>query len=329
MDARTVVSSHAQLLRSFCTLNQLTLSQIIIDSLGSLLISPQVLSSKLLDLQVNEQLGIIQSTGPWLLTASLSIVRLSTTSNQLISGLGTNTFTYMSPYTTDMASIAINAYKPISGSTCNCFPTINCQAPAAIYSNPVEQTLGVYHLNVNSTPIKGMQTACFPLEGLLSSTLECYFDSSCLQLLVPNSTIFTPLNSTKASRFPPDTTIEQLINELLVEQWAFDFSPADYFAQCAPSTCTYSYTHRNTLLTIITTIISIFNGLNTVLRMIIPRFVQWLFKLKRRFVRPSANSSQTPTTWVEPVVEAGKLLTNKKSISDGEKILMSKLSNLN
>ena len=79
----------------------------------------------------------------------------------------------------------------------HCYPTINCPASAAIYSNPVQQTLDVYDLNVNSTPIKGMQVACFPLEGFLSSTLECYFDSSCFQRLVLNSSIFTPLNSTE------------------------------------------------------------------------------------------------------------------------------------
>ena len=49
----------------------------------------------------------------------------------------------------------------------HCYPTINCPASAAIYSNSVQQTLDVYDLNVNSTPIKGMQVACFPLEGFL------------------------------------------------------------------------------------------------------------------------------------------------------------------
>jgi hypothetical protein len=306
MDARTIASSHAQFLRSFCTLSQLTLNSIIIDSLGSLLISPQALSETLLTLKVNDQIGVIQSTGPWILTATLISIRLSQSGNQMLSGLGTNAFSYMSPYAMDTASIDINAYEMMSGSVCHCYPQSNCPAPAAIYSNPVKQTLDVYHLNVNSTPIKGMQTACSPLEGFLSSTLECYFDSSCLQLLVPNSTIFTPLNSSQSSRFFPNTTLEDIINELLVEQWVFNSSSQAYFHECAPLTCGYSYTYRNTFLTIITTIIGILGGINTALRLITPWLVRYLFKLKQKWIRPSVKSSQTATVWAEPVVQPGK-----------------------
>jgi hypothetical protein len=309
MDARVVASSYAQFLRSFCTLSQVTLSTIIVSSLGAVLISPQALSSTLLELKINEQLSLIQSTGPWLLTASLITIRLAITGNQAISGLGTNTFAYMSPYAMGMASIDINTYEMMSGSICSCYPAIDCQAPAAIYSNPVEAKVDIYHLNVNSTPVKGMQTACYPLEGFLSSTLECYFDSSCLQLLVPNSTVFMPLNATQTSRFLPNTTLEELINDLLVEQWSFGFSSQVYFDQCAPSTCAYSYSHRNTLLTVVTIITSTVGGLNTALRIIIPWLIRFLFKLKRKFLRPSANSAQIVTPSVEPVVEPGKLIT--------------------
>ena len=59
-----------------------------------------------------------------------------------------------------------------------------------------------------------MQIACSPLEAFLSSTLECYFDSSCLQLLVPDSSIFTPLNSIQTSRFFLKNTMEDMISDL-------------------------------------------------------------------------------------------------------------------
>ena len=302
MDARTVASSYAQLFRSFCKLSQLTLESIIIDSLGSVLISPQALSATFLQLKVNDQLQIARSSGPWLLRAVLISMRLSVTGNQMISGLGTNLFAYMARYVTDEVSIDVNTYEMMSGSVCHCYPTISCQAPAAIYSNLVKETLDVYHLNIDSTPVKGMHIACYPLEGWLLSTLECYFDSTCLQLLVPNSTAFVPLNSSKISRFPPNTTMDDLVADLLVEQWSYNFSAESYFHQCAPATCEYSYTHRNTYLTVITTITSIFGGLNTIFRLIIPWLIRFMFKLKQKFIRSSPDASETVTTWVEPAV---------------------------
>ena len=311
MDARTIASSHAQFLHSFCTLSQLSLTTIIIDSLGSVLISPQALTRTLLELKVNEQLDTIRSTGPWMLVATLVSTRLSLTGNQLISGLGTNTFTYMGPSTKDIASIDINTYETTSNTTCTCRPTINCVTPAAIYSNPIKQTLDNYDLNVNRTLVKGMQTACSPLESFLSSTLECYFDSTCLQLLVPNTTMFIPLNSSQTSRYFLNTTMEDIVNDLLVEEWSFQFSPEGYFNQCAPSTCAYSYTQQNTFLVIITTIAAVLSGLITVLRMIIPWLVEYFFKLKRKLARRAVTSLQTVTSWVEPAVQPSKLMTNE------------------
>ena len=56
--------------------------------------------------------------------------------------------------------------------------------PAALYSSPVQPTLTINRLQMNSTRVNGMQTACYPVDGLLASTLECFFNSSCIQLLV-------------------------------------------------------------------------------------------------------------------------------------------------
>ena len=118
MDARTVASSHGQFLRSFCRLSRLTLDSIIIDSLGSVLISPQALFANFLELKVSEQLEVASSAGPWMLTATLIGMRLSITGNQFMSGLGTSTSVYMSPDEMDMASIDINTYQMTSDTRC-------------------------------------------------------------------------------------------------------------------------------------------------------------------------------------------------------------------
>ncbi len=320
MDFRTVSSAYAQLLRSFCSWSSTCVDNIINSSLANSFINPQALSSTILKLQVNEQIDQSRFTEPWLLTTALLAIRHSTTGNQLMSGLRTDSFIYMDPYGKTMASVGINTYETINGSKCYCYPTSNCTTPAAIYLNPLEPTLGVYRLDTSSIPVKGMQTACYPLEGLLASSLECYFDSSCLQLIVPNSTAFIPLNSTEISQFSPNTTVDDLINELMVEQWSLDIRPEDYYNQCAPLTCTYSYPHRNTWLSIITTIISILGGLNTVLRLIVPRLVEAMLKLKNKIFGTGANFPQIVTPLAVAVRVPGKAIMSKFSTGNRENI---------
>jgi hypothetical protein len=288
--------------------------------LANSFINPQALSSTILELKVNEQIDQNRFVGPWLLTTGLLGIRHSTTGNQLMSGLRTDSFIYMDPYEKTMASVGINTYETINGSTCHCYPTNNCTTPAAIYLNPVEPTFGVYLLDTSSIPIIGMQTACYPLEGLLASSLECYFDSSCLQLIVPNSTAFIPLNSAETSRFSPNTTVDDLINELMVEQWSLDIRPEDYYTQCAPLACTYSYPHRNTWLSIITTIISILGGLNTALRLIVPRLVEAMLKLKKEISRTGASFPQIATPFGVAVRAPGKAIMNKLSTDNGQNV---------
>ncbi|CAF4546740.1 unnamed protein product, partial [Rotaria sp. Silwood2] len=114
----------------------------------------------------------------------------------LISGLGTNAVASIPPNVTNMVSIATNVYQMMDGSLCECLPARTCSVPAAIYWDPVEQTRNVYSIKGNRTLVKGMRTDCYVSDGLLASTLECYYDSSCLELLVSDATAFTPLNAT-------------------------------------------------------------------------------------------------------------------------------------
>ena len=176
----------------------------------------------------------------------------------------------------------------------------------------------IYRLNTNSTPVKGMWTACYPLEGVLSSTLECYFDPACIELLVSNATAFTPLNATETSQFPPNTTVQDLINELMLEQWSFDVSPENYYTQCAPSKCTYSYAHRNDVLAITTTIIGLAGGLNTALRLIVPWLVQVILKLKRKFSLTAVDTSPTAMVWAEEATTPSKGIMSKCRTSNRE-----------
>ena len=68
MDARTVSSAYAQFLRSFCTWSHMSLDRVGNDSLASVLINPQALSSTMLKAKVNDAFQEARDTGPLLMT---------------------------------------------------------------------------------------------------------------------------------------------------------------------------------------------------------------------------------------------------------------------
>jgi len=74
---------------------------------------------------------------------------------------------------------------------------------------------------------------CYPIDSLLLSTLECFYDKNCVQILIDNYDfdrvgLLRPLEnrtlriqplSNKSSRFSPNTTINQIFSQLFVEDW--------------------------------------------------------------------------------------------------------------
>ena len=75
---------------------------------------------------------------------------------------------------------------------------------------------------INVTVIlPGIFVGCQPIESLLQSTTECLFEEACLKEIssyVNYSMIpIQPFSVPNRSRFPPQTTIETLVNELFVE----------------------------------------------------------------------------------------------------------------
>jgi hypothetical protein len=182
-----------------------------------------------------------------------------------ISGLGTNVVAYMNPEVQTMTSLAINAYRMVDGSMCYCIPTRTCSAPTAIYASRASQIRDVFSININNTLVKGMRTDCYPYDALIASTLECYYDLSCLQLLVANVSSFKPLNATLHSKYALNDTVAKLIGLSMAEKFVTGYSAEKYYAQCAPRVCVYSYTNQNTLLTVLTTMIVLIGGVNTAL----------------------------------------------------------------
>ncbi len=98
----------------------------------------------------------------------------------------------------------------------------------------------------------------------------------------------TALNSSLPSQYFVNSTIQDLINSLMVEEWNATGNYTSYYVGCQPSECIYSYTARNGILYIVTTLIGLLGGLITVLKLLVPQVVKFFMRyiIKRKSVAP-------------------------------------------
>ena len=94
------------------------------------------------------------------------------------------------------------------------------------------------------------------------------------------------LNASLTLRFAPNTTlIDSIINGLFVELWLNSSNYSSYFVSCAPSFCQYRYIERNDFVYILITLLGLYGGLTTTLRLIVWHGLRLLRSLSLRYRR--------------------------------------------
>jgi hypothetical protein len=138
---------------------------------------------------------------------------------------------------------------------------------------------------------------CLPLDSIRQSTLECFYNQSCINILTLQPNISRPKALRKISpTFPRNSTIGSMFDKsLFVESWQIKSSFEDYFSACAPRSLTYSYQSRFHLPSIFTFCISTFGGLVIIWQLITPAIVKiWnLIKWKKKQRQSDIPSHQT------------------------------------
>src|SRR5208283_3138160 len=91
----------------------------------------------------------------------------------------------------------------------------------------------------------------------------------------------TALDPMLTSRFNATTVFDELINNLMVEQWLWNDSYVDYYAKCQPSSCFYKVVIKTPFIVVFTTLIGLFGGLVKILRIIVPLIIGFVSRQKR------------------------------------------------
>lgn len=201
---------------------------------------------------------------------NLQLFRRMLSGNQLVSALSTNFYLGYPP--------SIDGYwlkpkmSPRYFNDCSCLRSSGCPRPATIEA-PDGQILEML----------GLVSDCLVVDGTLVSSLDCYYNSTCVSVLHGLSINPTKLLSVKKNRyFSINSTIQELFNRMMVDEVIVDIDYDKYYNKCRPSFCSYSYSHRFDVMFVGTMIIGTFGGVLFVLQYVALFVVHLYEKIKRK-----------------------------------------------
>ncbi|CAF1269656.1 unnamed protein product [Adineta ricciae] len=311
LDFRLIASSQFQFLRLFCRTTNTSVVDAIEEFLSSEMISTNTLFRAAFDIQMATLVEQLQSLTTISYNRTHRLLSLSLSQNHVFSSLRTNFYvqntpgtnkysTYYTyyPYSFNQSNISS---EPISeDDTCSCLDTFDCNFPSGIFnwskagSIIPGEILWPYPPAMVSA--NGMQAGCIPQTSLLSSTLECFFNETCLSRVL--SSIgglrnVSALDKTKiGSNYDSNTLISDIVNNLMIESIHSTADFLSYFEACKPKTCSYSYSQRFGIIYVITTLISLCGGLSVVIQSSSPILIGFITKKKQAKVTGEVEESK-------------------------------------
>jgi hypothetical protein len=214
------------------------------------------------------------------------MIQNTTQANALFSALQTN-------YYVKVAGDKINAFMDsVSYNGCKCVISPTCVRLAPFYRYPNAASL---------FDVPGFYIGCYVLDSLLQSTLICFYSQSCLNELTFHISPSVPMNITAldaslSTQYSVNSTIQELVDHLMIEEWNVSTMYETYYNECQPTQCSYTIETRNNIIYIVTTLFGIAGGLTTVLKLVVPRFVTFVIyciRKQRTRVAPGTVAVQT------------------------------------
>jgi hypothetical protein len=122
---------------------------------------------------------------------------------------------------------------------------------------------------------------------VLQSDLRCFSDDLCLQQLMNSLYLSTNTSSLSYSTsiYLVTATLQEIVSNLMIEQWNNQTTYQDYFNECQPDECSATYVRRGNVLYIITTMAGLIGGLTKVYKFAVPLTVPIVISLIIRLKR--------------------------------------------
>ncbi|CAF3996085.1 unnamed protein product [Rotaria sordida] len=288
-DFRTEGSAIFQSLESFCRLSKDYAIQSIDSFNKDLFISQEVLKESVFQSQANATIHQFQLSSPIGFSTQLELIRKMIAGNRFLSALQTNYMQYYATPYINVVQITVHNQiltDPEYSSFCSCRIHIDCNMPSMIFNEfrPSIEYMPPYDKILMKIP--GMVHGCLPVNTILLSTLECFYNQTCLNSLLSSLSTnepFTAMSQFEQSRYELNSTMQTIIDNLMIEEWVIDISYKKYYKQCAPLLCTYFKNEKYDWRFVLIQLIGLLGCLTTLCSFIIENIVKFI----RR--RPSQN----------------------------------------
>ena len=323
LDFRFFGPAFFNLLPKLCSLSKRTVDEALVAFNKTKYLSTTLTPEAEMLTRANASLSTLQTQIPEVFRQVLQLTRDTTQSNQLLTASFTNAYLkYYYEHSSDMTRNPLEIWwiYPID-STCNCgTSTTACLITFEQYCQFSDIAVIVNCYLFAHEIIQGISLACDPMESALYSTLGCLFDTVCLDVILLATQNFsitlggssgraslTPLNRTLLSHFYPNTSLGDIVEALMIEQWTSTISFDSYFMQCHPAVCIYTFKQRFDLVSTAVTVIGLAGGLSVVLRITTPLAMRLLRRKK---------SQQTPTVNVAWPAPGNCMFYSPKGVTD-------------
>lgn len=290
MDIRYSLNSMWQLISSFCRAAQKEAHNFLLNFGDDSILTPAVVNENYLKTQVEAALNDMLDSLVTTFTTDLNIISTTTYINGFMTALSTNfilLFGFVGGGKPTVFFKEMHYLMPSTGKICYNHRDGSCEIPAGVYFSDIFDTVAILNLNTTrpAYTFPGLVFDTLPFNIVLQSSLECFYDSRCMELLLslyPTSIDVSILNAFKPSRFQSNTTLQTIIHELFIENITSNILFQSYFQACKVVYCQYSYSRRFDWIYVLTTIMSLIGGLNTVLRITSPLVVRIGMLIKRK-----------------------------------------------
>ena len=270
-------ASYFQLLASFCSLAQYSIDDSLRLFAARLYLNDKVLPEWQFQQQMQAFIDTFTNTTRNEFIRIFSLVRNATTGNQFVTGPSLNGRIEIKSNQTILRRsrtwYELDINNPGQG-VAVCICTRGGPRCGFFIRHPASS-------HESLTSLDGQYIGCLIMDGLLISSLECWYNQSCVDRLsrwvveegAPDHFDIKALNASSPSRFTKKSSMSRLIDELLLERWIINISYTKFYHQCAPKSCTYNLRGRYDLVYAVLLIIAIYGGLSTVLEIVVPYFM--------------------------------------------------------
>jgi hypothetical protein len=285
---------HFQLLSTLCHVANQTVDDHLQSFYQTKFITNQVLKPSSFQTRIDSIIDQFKRTLPESYQRTIQVMTANSEINQFIVPLN-SMFKYSHPDYRLTPVLHVYDYKVQCGSSprdfCTCIPLSSNEC--------VLQTIIVDRTRTEIIP--GMIQTVFPLRSVLLSTLQCFYNETCLskiKSLIDSTVSSTNFSTLRLSLLSGNETqydrIEMLANQLFIQSWTNQSSYESYFNQCHPLTCQYSYESRFSPIYVIMTIAGLSAGLSILLQLLLPFLIKVLFKIWYKVMdRQRNNNAQT------------------------------------